>query len=224
MSSCSRASQQGISRRLHQLRQLVCVQCRVEHDDKTYCQPCAEKLFVVKETPPEAKPVLTPTGAKPVLTPSEPKPVLTCSRLLPPPVPGKKELPQTALEKKQIATPEVKASPQPGLPTILGVNILWYVAVLFLGWIGGLIAWWKNKKQAPQASRYLLFGGIGWSAVQGVLAVILVAVLIITPALKAGFKWPFTAVKPASVTQESQWMRVTLQARPVHNGTMSLPR
>ena len=121
-------------------------------------------------------------------------------------MPVRKELPQTALEKKQAATPEVKASPQPGLPTILGVNVLWYVAVLFLGWIGGLIAWWKNKKQAPQASRYLLFGGIGWSAVQGVLAVILVAVLIITPALKAGFKWPFTAVKPASVTQESQWI------------------
>ncbi len=78
--------------------------------------------------------------------------------------------------------------------------------MLFFGWIGGLAAWWKNKKQAPQASRYLLFGGIGWSAVQGFLAVILVAVLIITPAVKAGFKWPFTAVKPASVSQESQWI------------------
>ena len=79
MSSCSRhPSKESVGACIN-CGKLVCVQCRVEHDDKTYCQPCAEKLFVVKETPPEAKPVLTPTGAKPVLTPSEPKPVLTAA-------------------------------------------------------------------------------------------------------------------------------------------------
>jgi len=184
MSSCTRHPSKESVGACVNCGKLVCVQCRVEYDDKTYCRPCADTLSFIKETPAGSQPVPVVTAAAaPVI--SEETPL------------------RTAGEKHQAPKPDIIAAREPDVPTLGGVNVLWYVAVFFFGWIGGLTAWWKNKQQAPRTARYLLFGGIGWSALQSVLAVILVVALIMPPSFKAGFKWPVTVSKPHSVSQEA---------------------
>ncbi|MBN1689696.1 MAG: hypothetical protein JW901_01585 [Dehalococcoidia bacterium] len=64
-----------------------------------------------------------------------------------------------------------------------GINPLWWVAVFFLGWIGGLIAWLKNKDTVPAMSRFMLYGGIGWSALQVLVAGIFLFTAVIAPAI-----------------------------------------
>jgi len=64
-----------------------------------------------------------------------------------------------------------------------GINPLWWVAVFFLGWIGGLIAWLKNKDTVPAMSRFMLYGGIGWSALQILVAGIFLFTAVIAPAI-----------------------------------------
>lgn len=194
MSSCSRHPGKESVGACINCGKLVCIQCRLERNEKTYCRPCADKLFLVEETVAEAPPVSTPSKDLPVLTASA----------APTPVIMKGEQLRADTEIKQAPLSDINGAAQPGLPTVMGVNILWYIGVLLLGWIGGLAAWWKNKKQAPQASRYLLFGGIGWSAVQGVLAVIMVAALVITPAIRSGTQWPVAISKPPAVVIEAE--------------------
>jgi len=64
-----------------------------------------------------------------------------------------------------------------------GVNPLWWLAVALGGWIGGLVAWKFNRAKQPALSRYLLYGGIGWSALQVFVASIVVFSMVIAPTI-----------------------------------------
>lgn len=56
------------------------------------------------------------------------------------------------------------------------VSGVWWLLPVFLGWIGGLIAWLINKDKDPQKSRKMLITGIIISA--GGVALYLIVVLI----------------------------------------------
>ena len=193
---------------------LVCAACCREKEGKTYCYVCEEQLFPAEKaaevtTPVKPDPVI-PLPAAQAATVEE-KPPVTAA-----PVkaePAKK--PEVTPAKEKTLAAEIKTKEESALPVIGGINILWYIAVFFFGWIGGLAAWWKNKKQAPQTSRYLLFGGIGWSALQSVLAVILIVALVMPPSFKTGIKWPGPTTKPPAVTDESQWEEGDVSAQAI---------
>ena len=39
----------------------------------------------------------------------------------------------------------------------------WWLLVIFLVWVGGLITWALNKDRAPEAAKSMLFWGIGFT-------------------------------------------------------------
>ncbi len=63
MSSCTRHPSKESVGACVNCGKLVCVQCRVEYDDKTYCRPCADTLSFIKETPAGSQPVPVVTAA-----------------------------------------------------------------------------------------------------------------------------------------------------------------
>jgi len=142
---------------------LVCAACYKEKGGKSYCTVCFEKLFPVVKPEETAVPVAAPQKTPPVV----------------------KEAATGATAKAVAPAPVVKepvASTVSATAEQTGVNPLWWLAVVFLGWIGGLIAWLLNKEKQPATSKYMLYGGIGWSALQAVVALIVLVSTVIAPA------------------------------------------
>jgi hypothetical protein len=83
----------------------------------------------------------------------------------------------TEAEKSPIRTGD-KAPDKPSR-----INPIWWLAVALGGWIGGLAAWKFNKAKQPAISRYMLYGGIGWSALQVFVTSIIVFSTVIAPSI-----------------------------------------
>jgi len=62
----------------------------------------------------------------------------------------------------ELATP-ARASAQPSRPA-RRVSGAWWLLPIFMGWLGGLIAWLVNKDVDPQRARQMLITGIAISA------------------------------------------------------------
>jgi len=172
---------------------LVCKACYTELNNKVYCESCANKLFTVREkqspptvTPPAQVPQKPPTIEKPV--PAEPvkqaaqtaqpgKDIITT-----PPVPGLPDKPaaeakpaipkgEAPVEKKVSVTPAT-AEPKPSQPATAGnknMGFLWWLAPVFLAFIGGLLAWFMNKNNEPGKAKNMLFAGIGLTVIYAVI-------------------------------------------------------
>lgn len=167
---------------------LVCATCNNSVEGKSYCPRCVEKLF------PAGKP-----EEKPLSEPVKPEPVT--------PVVAMAEPPAKMAEGKPVSGEAVYRESQPAsaaavTPTSAAtskgqtekMSFLWWLMPVFLGWIGGLVAWLLNKKRDPGLSRIMLFTGIGLSLVQViVLSVILTATVL--PSLRG------STPNPPAVTQ-----------------------
>lgn len=66
------------------------------------------------------------------------------------------------------------------------VNFLWWLLPVFLSWAGGLTAWLVNKDKDESTARYMLFGGLGMTVIQGLIIGIIVLTLVIPAAAKTG--------------------------------------
>jgi uncharacterized membrane protein YeaQ/YmgE (transglycosylase-associated protein family) len=60
------------------------------------------------------------------------------------------------------ASPEVARAPAAPLRRVSGA---WWLLPIFIGWIGGLIAWLVNKDVDPKQARAMLVTGIASSVV-----------------------------------------------------------
>lgn len=103
--------------------------------------------------------------------------------------------------KKPEATAMAKTSEKQAIVTATKeenkINPLWWLAPVCLAVVGGLVAWLVNKQKDATGARQMLFAGIGMSALQVVLAVILV-ITVWLPSVNWG-----QPVKPLS-EQDSQ--------------------
>ena len=162
MSGCSyHASRESVGACVN-CGKLVCAACHNEVEGKSYCPVCMEELFPVKETEPvPVKQEASVPVAAIKESPPEPKDAVSI-------LAAKTEIVVSPVAKKVVAVPA--KSPEGSA----GVNPLWWVAVVIGGWVGGLLAWLLNKDKQPTMSKYMLFGGIGWSVLQVFVAVIVV--------------------------------------------------
>jgi Tol biopolymer transport system component len=121
------------------------------------------KQTVQPEPVKPAEPVKQPAQA------AQPRPdvIITPPPAATPPKPALAAVPVTkdiAPEvKKEIAAPApVKAKPaQPATSATGNMGILWWLAPVFLAFIGGLLAWLMNKSREPGKAKAMLFTGIG---------------------------------------------------------------
>jgi len=65
------------------------------------------------------------------------------------------------------------------VPIVEKVSSLWYLVPLFLGIIGGLIAWFVNKDRNPRKARNFLIFGLIWTIVGIVIMWIAWAFLVV---------------------------------------------
>ncbi len=174
---------------------LVCKACYTEVKDRVYCTSCANKLFIVKEQPP-SPPATADRSAqsqqKPVEAPQKTlkQEAVNVSRLPAPAekppvasgVPPAADTPP-AIEKPPVAPPTpVKAQPGAKAAAARDLTALWWLAPVLLAFIGGLLAWFKNKSKEPGKAKAMLWTGIGLTAVYAVI----VFVFAIMPGMPAG--------------------------------------
>jgi hypothetical protein len=88
----------------------------------------------------------------------------------------------TTSEAKAQATPELAAAKPEGQ----AVNPGWWLLPVFLSLVGGLTAWLVNKDKDESTARYMLFGGLGMTIIQGLIIGIIVSTLVIPAAVKTG--------------------------------------
>jgi hypothetical protein len=173
MSGCSRHPSKEATGACINCGKLTCAICDIELGGKRYCQPCADKLFAKQvAASQEIKPVVI-EPSKPVL-PDSTKPVSM----------GLEEKDKTVIVASTIATVAVTDKKPKEQPAKVGW--VWWIPPAILGWIGGLLSWFANKDQEPETARYMLFGGIGMSVLQGIFAVILVFALCVPAVIKQG--------------------------------------
>jgi len=179
MSACSYHASKESVGACHNCGKLVCAACHREVDGKPYCYLCVEKLF--------------PAGPPVVVTqPEEAVPAAAATAT----AVAEATKPQAATTGKVAGKPA-------------GVNPLWWVAVALGGWIGGLLGWKFNRAKQPAVSKYMLYGGIGWSALQVFVAAIIVFSTVVAPAIGTRLqqsKTPppesgLTATQPSGQTQ-----------------------
>jgi hypothetical protein len=189
MSSCSRhASKEAVGFCIN-CGELVCAACHKDIDGKSYCQACVDKLFAARTvTPADNAAPASPAPVKPPLSEKKARieavPVLQSTKSAEPKAP--------AVEKTAAAAGTGKS----------GISWAWWIPPIILGWIGGLVSWLPNKDSEPKTARNMLFTGIGVSALQGLLSIMLIIALIVPATTEPGS--PSTvSLKPAEPTDSS---------------------
>jgi hypothetical protein len=156
-------------------------------------------------TPPPPAPqkpqqVETPMPVEPVkqaIQPEPPKPAEPVKQaalprqdvIIVPPPPAVQEKPAVAAtpqiakepapEVRKDATPPAPDKIKPAQPATAGsksMGFLWWLAPVFLAFIGGLLAWFMTKAREPGKAKIMLFTGIGLTVVYA-LAIVIFAVL-----------------------------------------------
>jgi hypothetical protein len=192
MSGCSRHPSKEATGACINCGKLVCAICDVELGGKTYCQPCADKLFAVKAAAAqETKPAVT-EPSKPVL-PDSTKSVNT-------ELEDKDKTVIVASTSAAAAAVGKKPKEQPAK-----VGWVWWIPPAILGWIGGLLSWFANKDSEPKTARNMLFGGIGMSALH-----LLLAFIIVVAAVMPGAQIPVVKLQSIAPTEINASAKTTL--------------
>lgn len=165
---------------------LVCKACYTELNEKVYCASCANMLFTLREQE-AAKTVIPPSVPQPQKPKAETsRPVEPAKQIVQaeqtkteavnipteptvienpvtPPIPQIIKQAKPAVVKDiQPLVREEKRSTQPASGNI---GFLWWLAPIFLAFIGGLLAWFMNKNSEPGKAKTWLFTGIGLTVV-----------------------------------------------------------
>ncbi len=190
MSNCSRHPSKEATGACVNCGKLTCPICDVEVDGKTYCQPCAEKLFTIRAADPGAVPSHPPQDGVTAVRGPETRPASTQKAITKPAKtePAKTGSAPAGSGGKTAATTAVAAvaAKSTEVHTAGKVGWAWWVPPVILGWIGGLISWLPNKDIEPKTALNMLFAGIGVSVLQGAVALIIVLSLVIPAAVRQG--------------------------------------
>jgi len=219
MSSCYRhASKEAVGACIN-CGELVCAACHKEIEGRSYCQACVEKLFAAKLITPAEN---VTTAAKPITPAEDIAPAAPAvSR---PPVPTKKEKAEAATvlhsaKSVESKAPEEKPAAYAAKTEKSGISWVWWIPPVVLGWIGGLISWLPNKDSEPKTARNMLITGIGMSALQGLLSIILIIALIV-PVDTKPVSPSTVSLKPAEPTDTSS-VQPSVQPAVVNRGQPS---
>jgi len=198
MSGCSRHPSKESVGACSNCGKLTCAVCHVEHNGKSYCQPCAEKLFPAGSKP---ESLLTPLPSQPAAEIKATAPTSNeQSAEVKEPVAATASAP--AASKKPIAK-EVLPPTTPTAPEKQEISPFWWLAPVIFSIVGGLVAWLMNRQKDARMALYMLFGGIGMTVLQGIVAIILVLVLLAPAAVKSGLKPPTTSNNVPSTASSS---------------------
>jgi hypothetical protein len=184
---------------------MVCAGCHTEHNNKGYCKPCSQQLFGLEAKPPEAAETVAPAQLETKSTRGRRAKASKAAEPVELQAPIQKAETEVVVSKPpsgpqtEIVEKPITAISPSSAPSSQKVSNLWWLAPAIFAWLGGLVAWLLNKKAEPKKAKNMLFGGIGMTVLQGIVALIMVFALCVPRAPGQGRGQSVASSIPSSI-------------------------